>query len=99
MSSQAREKLENKNVEIQHIRVSLTIQLNMSLLQQFSHGTSQKKVQVRDWSHSRPQSLIHNPLEQSSVRLYHKTKTCCLGVLTLLPITKSLPIFSTSIQR
>ena len=44
------------------------------------------KVQVRDWLHSRPQSLNHDPLEQSSVRLCHGTKTCYLGVLTRLSI-------------
>ena len=31
-----------------------------------------KKVQVRDWSHSRPQSLNHDPLEQSSVATEQK---------------------------
>ena len=58
-----------------------------------------KKVQVRGWSHSRPQSLNHDPLKQSSIRLCHGTKTSCLGVPTRLPITKSLPSFSTSIRR
>ena len=58
-----------------------------------------KKVQVRDWSHSRPQSLNHDPLEQSSIRLCHRTKTSCLGVPTRVPFTKSLPSFSTSIRR
>ena len=56
-----------------------------------------KKVQVRDWSHSRPQSLNHDPLEQSSIRLCHRTKTSCLefrpGFLS------SLSSFSTSIWR
>ena len=38
-----------------------------------------KKVQLRDWSQTRPQSLNHDPLEQLSVRLCHGTKTSCLG--------------------
>ena len=58
-----------------------------------------KKVQARDWSRSCLQSLNHNPLEQSSIRLCHGMKTSCLGVPTRLPITKSLPSFSTSIRR
>ena len=58
-----------------------------------------KKVQARDWSRSRPQFLNRDPLEQSSVRLCHGTKTSCLGVPTRVPITKSLPSFSTSIRR
>ena len=41
-----------------------------------------KKVQARDWSRSCPRSLNHDPLEQSSVRLCHGTKTSCLGVPT-----------------
>ena len=45
-----------------------------------------KKVQVRDWSRSCPQSLNHDPLEQSSVRLCHGTKTHYLGVPTRLSI-------------
>ena len=58
-----------------------------------------KEVQARGGSRSRPQSLNHDPLEQSSVRLCHGTKTSCLGVPTRVPITKSLPSFSTSIWR
>ena len=45
-----------------------------------------KKVQARDWSRSCPQSLNHDPLEQSSVRLCHGTKTHYLGVPTRLSI-------------
>ena len=58
-----------------------------------------KKVHARDWSRSCPRSLNHDPLKQSSVRLCHRTKTSCLGVPTRVPITKSLPSFSTSIRR
>ena len=58
-----------------------------------------KKIQARDWSWSRPQSLNHDPLKQSSVSLCHGTKISCLGVLTRVPITKSMPSFSTSIRR
>ena len=54
-----------------------------------------KKVQVREWSHSRPQSLNHDPLEQSSVRLWDGTKTSCLGVPTRLPI---IPAFFLNIH-
>ena len=54
-----------------------------------------KKVQVRGWSHSRPQSLNHNPLKQSNVRLCHGTKTSCLGVPTRLPI---IPAFFLNIH-
>ena len=57
-----------------------------------------KKVHARDWSCSRQQSLNHNPLKQSSVRLCHGMKTCCLGVPTSLSI-KFLPSFSTSTQE
>ena len=46
-----------------------------------SYVTAQK-VQVRNWSQSHPQSLNHDPLEQSSVRLCHGTKTSYLGVPT-----------------
>ena len=52
-----------------------------------------KKVQVRDWSHSRPQSLNHDPLEQSSVTLCHGTKTSCLGVPTRVPIKNLCLLF------
>ena len=45
-----------------------------------------KKVQARDWSRSGPQSLNHDPLEQSSIRLCHGTKTHYLGVATRLSI-------------
>ena len=45
-----------------------------------------KKVQARDWSRSCPQSLNHDLLEQSSVRLCHGTKTHYLGVPIRLSI-------------
>ena len=84
-----------KKIEIQDIWISLTILLNMSLLQQYFAWDFSKNVQVRDWSHSHPQSLYHDLLEQSSIRLCHGTKTSCLGVPTRVPITKSLPSSST----
>ena len=45
-----------------------------------------KKVQVRGWSRSGPQSFNHDPLDQSRVRLSHGIKTCYLGVPTRLSI-------------
>ena len=90
MSSQAKENSANEKIKIQDIWISLTILLNMSLLQQYFAWDFSKKVQVRDWLHSRLQSLNHDPLDQSSIKLCHGTKTSCLGVLTRLPISNSL---------
>ena len=95
MSSEAREKSANENFEIQHTWISLTIQLNMSLLQQYFAWDFSKNVQVRDWSHSRPQSLNQDSLKQLSIRL----ENILLGSSDQAFYQKSLPSFSTSIRE